>query len=150
MKSELVGYVRKSNMGNALKIALLKSSLENTIRGQDGTEYVSLIVNLAKIRMIIGDAQEVTSVCQLIEENDSDIKPKELDLTNGATNFNHRIDKATVIYLLQNGLLKPDTIIMCKEYGDDEDWTGITEDDLETIVDDEYRTFEIWMNDKHV
>jgi len=69
-KSELVGYVRKSNAGNALKINILKSAFDNaqTVEGRDGTEYVSFIVNLTKIRMIIGDEQDVTSVCQIIED----------------------------------------------------------------------------------
>ena len=69
-RSELIGYVRKSNVGNALKITLLKSAFEEaqSVKRQDGTEYVSLIVNLAKIKKIIGDDQEVTSVCQLIED----------------------------------------------------------------------------------
>ena len=69
-RSELVGYVRKSNAGNALKISILKSAFDNaqTISDKDGDGYVSLIVSLAKIRMIIGDQKEVTSVCQLIEK----------------------------------------------------------------------------------
>lgn len=68
-KSELVGYVRKSNAGSALKICLLKEAIEKakTVEGKDGTQYVSLIVNLSKIRMIIGDEHEVTSVCQLVD-----------------------------------------------------------------------------------
>ena len=71
-RSELVGYVRKSNAGNALKLNILKSAVDNaqTVEGKDGTQYVSLIMNLSKIRMIIGDEQEVTSVCQLIDEDE--------------------------------------------------------------------------------
>jgi len=77
-KSELVGYVRKSNCGNALKLAILKSAIDNaqTVEGKDGAEYVSLIMNLSKIRMIIGDEHEVTSVCQLIEEDDNKEEPE--------------------------------------------------------------------------
>ena len=73
-RSELVGYVRKSNAGNALKLNIIKSAVDNaqTVEGKDGTQYVSLIMNLSKIRMIIGDEQEVTSVCQLIEEDDEE------------------------------------------------------------------------------
>jgi hypothetical protein len=71
-RSELVGYVRKSNAGNALKLNILKSAVDNaqTVEGKDGTQYVSLIMNLSKIRMVIGDEQEVTSVCQLIDEDE--------------------------------------------------------------------------------
>ena len=70
-RSELVGYVRKSNAGNALKLNILKSALESaqTVEGKDGTKYVSLIMNLSKIKMIIGDEHEVTSVCQLMDED---------------------------------------------------------------------------------
>ena len=73
-QSELVGYVRKSNAGNALKLNILKSALDKaaTVEGKDGTEYVSLIMNLSKIKMIIGDEHEVTSVCQLIEEDEEE------------------------------------------------------------------------------
>jgi hypothetical protein len=73
-RSELVGYVRKSNAGNALKLNILKSAVDNaqTVEGKDGTQYVSLIMNLSKIRMIIGDEQEVTSVCQLIDEDEDE------------------------------------------------------------------------------
>jgi len=69
-KSELVGYVRKTNAGNALKINILKSALDHakTVEGKDGTEYVSLVMNLSMIKMIIGDEHEVTSVCQLVED----------------------------------------------------------------------------------
>jgi len=72
-RNELVGYVRKTNAGNALKINILKSALEKaqTIEGKDGTEYVSLVMNLSKIKMIIGDEHEVTSVCQLVEDEET-------------------------------------------------------------------------------
>lgn len=71
-RSELVGYVRKSNSGNALKLNVLKSAIDEapTIEGKDGTEYVSLIMNLSKIKMIIGDEHEVTSICQLYDEEE--------------------------------------------------------------------------------
>jgi hypothetical protein len=74
-KSELIGYVRKSNAGSALKICLLKSAFDKakTVEGKDGTQYVSLIVNLSKIKMIIGDEHEVTSVCQLMDPDDAQV-----------------------------------------------------------------------------
>jgi hypothetical protein len=64
--NELVGYVRKSNSGDSLKVNILKSALDEhtVVKGKDGTEYVSLIINLAKIKMIIDDEHQVTSVCQ--------------------------------------------------------------------------------------
>lgn len=39
------------------------------------------------------------------------------------------------------------TEIMCKEYGDDEDWIGQSHEDVKdgTLFDDDYQTFEIWL-----
>jgi hypothetical protein len=68
-KSELIGYVRKSNNGNALKISLSVDAFENTARyqGKDQKEYVSLIVHLEKAREVMEGQREVTSVTQLID-----------------------------------------------------------------------------------
>jgi len=70
-KSELIGYARKSNLGSALKICLLKEAVDKakTITGKDGTEYICLIINAAKVRLILNDEHEVTSVCQLFDES---------------------------------------------------------------------------------
>lgn len=40
--------------------------------------------------------------------------------------------------------------IMCKEYGDDDDWVGLCTEDYETILEDitTYKTFEIWLSDE--
>lgn len=36
--------------------------------------------------------------------------------------------------------------IMCKEYGEDEDWCGVYSEDYDTILSDNtYATFEIWL-----
>jgi hypothetical protein len=72
-KSELVGYVRKSQ-ANGLKICILKDALDKAqvIEGKDGTKYVSLILNLSKVRLILEDAQEVTSICQLVDDDKED------------------------------------------------------------------------------
>lgn len=78
-KSELVGYVRKSNAGQSLKICILKSALDNAkpVDGKDGTQYVELIVNFSKLKLIIGDEHEVTSVCQLVEDTEQNGEKKE-------------------------------------------------------------------------
>jgi hypothetical protein len=69
-RSELVGYVRKSNAGHALKICVLKEAILNskTVDGKDGTAYYEFIINLEKIKLIIGDEHEVTSLCMLTED----------------------------------------------------------------------------------
>ena len=62
-----------------------------------------------------------------------------------ATNFDIRIDKETAEYLLANNSLKPTTGIMCKEYGEDEDWVGLEPEDLHNgKLDENYKTFELW------
>ncbi len=69
-KSELIGYLRKSNNGNALKMSISTEAFENAARytGKDEKEYVSLIVNLDKAREIMEGQREVTSVAQLVDE----------------------------------------------------------------------------------
>lgn len=39
------------------------------------------------------------------------------------------------------------TAVMCREYGDDEDWAGMTPDDLreDGLFDPDYKTFEFWL-----
>ena len=75
-ESLLVGFVRKSNAGNALKLNLDVSALNGAakVAGKDGKEYISLIINLAKIKAIIADEHEVTSVCQLVDDYEDDKK----------------------------------------------------------------------------
>ena len=70
VQSELIGYVRKSRNGNALKLSISAEAFENAQRylSQDGKEYVGLIVNLAKVQEILEDTREVTSVCQIKDE----------------------------------------------------------------------------------
>lgn len=75
-----------------------------------------------------------------------------------ATNFNTRVDKTTAIILIkiEDGISFScaDILrfeVMCKEYGDDDDWIGVTNDDIETIEDDdEYQTFELWGTERPI
>lgn len=64
-----------------------------------------------------------------------------------------RISKATALYLLSQG----NEDIVCFEYGADscergeEDfWSGVTKEDLESLVGDEYINFEIWPSDQYL
>jgi len=70
VKSELIGYLRKSNNGNALKVSISTEAFENASRytGKDEKEYVSLIINLAKAREVMEGEREVTSVTQIVDE----------------------------------------------------------------------------------
>jgi hypothetical protein len=71
VQSELIGYVRKSRNGNALNLSISAEAFENAQRylSQDGKEYVGLIVNLAKVQEILDDSRDVTSVCQILNED---------------------------------------------------------------------------------
>ena len=68
-ESQLIGYVRKSRNGGALKMSIDASAFEKAERykSQDGREFVSLIANLDKIGQILEGDREVTSLCQLVE-----------------------------------------------------------------------------------
>jgi hypothetical protein len=71
VQSELVGYVRKSRNGNALKLSISAEAFDSAQRylSQDGKEYVGLIVNLAKIQEILDNTRDVTSICQILNED---------------------------------------------------------------------------------
>ncbi|MCK5309447.1 MAG: hypothetical protein KAJ64_02260 [Thermoplasmata archaeon] len=68
-ESQLVGYVRKSRGGGALKMSIDAEAFAKAERykSQDGREFVSLIANVDKISQILEGDREVTSLCQLVE-----------------------------------------------------------------------------------
>jgi len=70
VQSELVGYVRKSRNGNALKLSISAEAFDSAQRylSQDGKEYVGLVVNLAKVQEILDETRDVTSICQIKDE----------------------------------------------------------------------------------
>ena len=70
VESELVGYVRKSRNGNALKLSISAEAFDDAQRylSQDGKEYVGLIISLAKVQEVLDDSRDVTSICQIKNE----------------------------------------------------------------------------------
>ena len=74
-KSQLVGYVRKSKSGGALNMSIDAEAFAKAEKfaGKDGRQFVSLIANADKINQILGGEREVTSLCQLI---DNDMKSR--------------------------------------------------------------------------
>lgn len=68
-ESELVGYVRRSRSGGALKISISADAFQRSRRyvSQDGHEYVGLVVSLDKVRSVMNGEREVTSVCQIVD-----------------------------------------------------------------------------------
>jgi len=72
MKARLVGYMRRSKNGGALRLNISKEEFNasDVYVCADGTEYVGLIVNFEKVVRLIEGTQEVTSVCQILPESD--------------------------------------------------------------------------------
>ena len=66
VKSELLGYARRSSNGKALKISINKEAFINaeTYNTQDGAEYVAMIIPLEKIYQLIEGTKDVTSITQ--------------------------------------------------------------------------------------
>ena len=69
-KSQLVGYVRKSKSGGALNLSIDAEAFARAEKfaGKDGRQFVSLIANADKVNQILQGAREVTSLCQLFDE----------------------------------------------------------------------------------
>ena len=67
VESKLVGYLRKSQSGSALKFSIDAKAFSEaeTFSTKDGREFVQLIANIPKVEEIISGDREVTSLCQL-------------------------------------------------------------------------------------
>jgi hypothetical protein len=69
--------------------------------------------------------------------------------------FDRVIDRAAALDLIRPAVYTSGTMcmkdilhieVMCKEYGDDDDWVGLEADDYDNIAsDDKYQTFQIWI-----
>ncbi len=66
-KSELLGYVRRSNNGKALKLSVNADAFNKAERytTQDGQEYVAMIIRLDSIYQLIEGQKDVTNITQL-------------------------------------------------------------------------------------
>ncbi len=69
MESTLVGYVRASKSGGALRISIDTEAFAKAeqYKSNDGRTFVSLIVNVGKVQEILAGDREVTSVVQLAD-----------------------------------------------------------------------------------
>lgn len=71
------------------------------------------------------------------------------------TNFDISLTRTEALHLLKprdQGVSISDRQnigIMCKEYGDDDDWVELSTEDYESILEDAttYKTFEIWLSE---
>ena len=68
--AQLVGFVRKSNSGNALKLSISVDAFEKSEKymSSKGGEYVSLVINLATLWDLINGRREVISLNQIMDE----------------------------------------------------------------------------------
>jgi hypothetical protein len=67
MKSELVGFVRMSRTGNAVKVSISKEAFDNarSYLSQNGEEFVPLVITLGHLESLIAGEKEVTSISQM-------------------------------------------------------------------------------------
>ena len=68
--SLLVGYVRRSNAGGAIKLSINTNAFGDceTYTTSDGQAYASLVISLSALRKVIDGDRAVTTVSQLIFE----------------------------------------------------------------------------------
>jgi hypothetical protein len=68
-KSELLGYVRRSNNGKALKLSVSAEAFEKAERysTQDGQQYVAMIIRLDSIYQLIEGQKDVTNITQILD-----------------------------------------------------------------------------------
>jgi hypothetical protein len=68
-RSNLVGYLRRSRNGGALRMSIDAEAFSKAERytSSDGREFVSLIANVDKVQDILSGEREVTSLCQIVD-----------------------------------------------------------------------------------
>jgi len=69
MNSTLVGYVRRSNAGGALKLSVNASAFADckTYVTSDGQAYVPLVISLNSLSKILSGERAVTTISQLAD-----------------------------------------------------------------------------------
>lgn len=68
-KSLLVGYVRKSNAGGALKVSINSDAFSDcsTYVTSDGQTYVPLVISLNALNRVIEGERAVTTISQMLD-----------------------------------------------------------------------------------
>lgn len=68
-KTNLVGYVRRSNAGGAVKVSINTDAFSdcNTYVTSDGQQYVPLIISLNSLNKVLLGEKAVTTISQFIE-----------------------------------------------------------------------------------
>ena len=68
-KSNLVGYVRRSNAGGAIKVSINSDAFSDceTYVTSDGQEYVPLVISLNALNKVLNGERVVTTISQIID-----------------------------------------------------------------------------------
>lgn len=68
-KANLVGYVRKSNAGGAIKVSINSDAIAEceTYVTSDGQEYVPLVISLNALMKVLNGERVVTTISQIID-----------------------------------------------------------------------------------
>ena len=66
-KSNLVGYVRRSNAGGAIKVSINSDAFSDceTYVTSDGQEYVPLVISLNALNKVLNGERVVTTIRQI-------------------------------------------------------------------------------------
>ena len=74
MESNLIGWLRKSNGGGAIKISIDKEALNaaETFETKDGKVFVQVIANLDRLSEVVSGDREVMAVNQLVDSEPAD------------------------------------------------------------------------------
>lgn len=66
-KSNLVGYVRRSNAGGAIKVSINSDAFSDceTYVTSDGQEYVPLVISLNALNKVLSGERVVTTISQI-------------------------------------------------------------------------------------
>jgi hypothetical protein len=67
VKTELMGFVRRTKSGKGLRLSISADAFSKAERytTQDGTEFVPMFINLSRIYQLIEGEKEVTNVTQI-------------------------------------------------------------------------------------
>ena len=68
-KSNLVGYVRRSNAGGAIKVSINNDAFAEceTYVTSDGQEYVPLVISLNALYKVLIGERVVTTISQIVD-----------------------------------------------------------------------------------
>ena len=69
LQNLLVGYVRRSNAGGALKVSVNTAALEDcrTYTTSDGQTYIPLVISLNALDRVLSGQRAVTTITQLAD-----------------------------------------------------------------------------------